>query len=148
MNKINWNAIHNPHCLKATQNVTFQFFNFPPIFVLFRIDLPGNTVWPQASAFQKLAKMDQFWHFWLTFVESKCTRSSLSSQCLMRLLLWFSNTVPSEIFFFFNCTSFRQRFIFTLLSPIQLHFSEICKSDFWYCSWVYFLGGWRRGYVF
>ena len=29
-----------------------------------RIDMSGNTVWPQASGFQKLAKMDHFWHFW------------------------------------------------------------------------------------
>ena len=28
-----------------------------------KIDLSGNTVWPQASGFQKLAKIDQFWHF-------------------------------------------------------------------------------------
>ena len=27
------------------------------------IDLSGNTVWPQDSGFQKLAKMDHFWHF-------------------------------------------------------------------------------------
>ena len=26
-------------------------------------DLSGNTVWPQASGFQKVAKIDQFWHF-------------------------------------------------------------------------------------
>ena len=36
----------------------------------------GNTVWPQASAFQKLAK-------W-TFVHLKCKHSSLRSQCWMR----------------------------------------------------------------
>ena len=32
--------------------------NFCPI----KTDLSGNTVW-QASGFQKLAKMDHFWHF-------------------------------------------------------------------------------------
>ena len=32
--------------------------NFWPI----KIDMSGNTVWPQASGFQKLAKMD-FWRF-------------------------------------------------------------------------------------
>ena len=37
-----------------------------------------------------------FWHFWLTFVYSKCKRSSLRSQCWMRLFLWFSNTVPRQ----------------------------------------------------
>ena len=55
--------------------------------------MSGNTVWPQASGFQKLSKMEDFWHFWLTFVHSKCKRSSLRSQCWMRLFLWFSNTM-------------------------------------------------------
>ena len=32
------------------------FTNFCPI----DIDLSGNTVWPQASGFQKVAKMDHF----------------------------------------------------------------------------------------
>ena len=47
------------HCLKITQNVAFEFLNFCPI----KTDLSGNTVWPQTSVFQKLAKMDHFWHF-------------------------------------------------------------------------------------
>ena len=34
----------------------FQFWHFPLIFVL----LSGNTVWPQTSGFQKLAKSDHF----------------------------------------------------------------------------------------
>ena len=46
--------------------------NFCPI----KSDLSGNTVGPQ-----KLTKMDHFWHFSLTFVHSKCKRSSLHSQC-------------------------------------------------------------------
>ena len=33
--------------------------NFCPI----KTDQSGNTVWPQASGFQKLAKMNHFWHF-------------------------------------------------------------------------------------
>ena len=33
--------------------------NFCPI----KTYMSGNTVWPQASGFQKLAKMDHFWHF-------------------------------------------------------------------------------------
>ena len=35
------------------------FTNFCPI----KTDLSGNTVWPQTSGFQKLVKMDHFWHF-------------------------------------------------------------------------------------
>ena len=68
--------------------------NFCPI----KTDLSGNTVWPQASGFQKLAKMDHFGHFLLTFVHSKCKRSSLRSQWWMRLFLWFSNTVLTQYF--------------------------------------------------
>ena len=38
---------------------TLAFFaNFCPI----KTDLSGNTVWPQASGFQKLAKLDNFCH--------------------------------------------------------------------------------------
>ena len=36
---------------------------FPTNFCPFKTDLSGNTVWPQASGFQKLAKMNHFWHF-------------------------------------------------------------------------------------
>ena len=39
--------------------------NFWPI----KTDLSGNTVWPQASGFQKLAKMDTF----LAFLSNFCT---------------------------------------------------------------------------
>ena len=42
-------------CLKITQNVPFSF-NFCPV----KIDLSGNTVWPQTSGFQKLAKLTNF----------------------------------------------------------------------------------------
>ena len=88
--------IMGSHCLKITQIIAFEFFlffafstNFCPI----KTDMSGNTVWPQASGFQKLAKMDHFGHFPLTFVHSKWKRSSLRSQCWMRLFLWFSNTL-------------------------------------------------------
>ena len=52
------NFQHNLQCLKITQKChiwVFQFWHFPSI-----IDLSGNTVWPQASGFQKVAKMDNF----------------------------------------------------------------------------------------
>ena len=35
------------------------FTNFWPI----KTDISGNTVWHQALCFQKLAKLDHFWHF-------------------------------------------------------------------------------------
>ena len=52
------------HCLKITQNVAFEFWHFPPIF-----DLSGNTVRPQASGFQKLAKMNLA--FFINFCQLK-----------------------------------------------------------------------------
>ena len=36
---------------------------FSTNFCFIKSDLSGNTVWPQASSFQKLAKIDHFWHF-------------------------------------------------------------------------------------
>ena len=48
------------------------------------------------SASFRFSKTRQKWPLWLfqwTFVHWKCKRSSLRSQCWMRLLLWFSNTV-------------------------------------------------------
>ena len=53
------------HCLKITQNVAFEFLilafstNFCPI----KIDLSGNTVWPQVVVLQKSRQIDHFWHF-------------------------------------------------------------------------------------
>ena len=78
------------HCLKLIQNVVFDFStNFCP----FKTDFSANTIWPKSSGFQKFAKMDRFWYFLLSFVHSKCNRSSLRSQCGRRLFLWFSNNV-------------------------------------------------------
>ena len=47
-------------CLKITQNVAFDFFNFGTStqFYPIQIDLSGTTFWPQVSVFQKLAKID------------------------------------------------------------------------------------------
>ena len=40
----------------------FLYWHFPPIFVLLK-NLSGNTVRPQASDFQKLAKLTVLCHF-------------------------------------------------------------------------------------
>ena len=53
--KIQW-AIAVALCLKTTQNVVFEFFNF-------------GTVWPQASSFQ-IGQIGHFWHFYWTYVRS------------------------------------------------------------------------------
>ena len=50
----------NLHCVLKSQKKSHSAI---------KCDLSGNTVWPQALGFKKLAKMDHFWHFWLTFVK-------------------------------------------------------------------------------
>ena len=44
-------------------HLNFSILAFSKKFWPIKTDLSGNTVWPQASGFQKLAKMDHFWHF-------------------------------------------------------------------------------------
>ena len=64
-------------------------------FCLINIDLSANTVWPQASAFQKLVKLTNFGIYYellSTQIKSKYKGSSLRSHCWMRLFRWFSNT--------------------------------------------------------
>ena len=98
-----------PHCLEITRNVSFEFLAlaFSANFCRIKINLSGNTVWPQASGFQN-------WPF-LTFLMNfcPCKRSSLRSHCWMRLFLWFSNTVdlsalPDNLWkiVFFRCNTF------------------------------------------
>ena len=53
-------------------HLNFSILAFSINFCPIKIDLSGNTVWPHASGFQKLVKMDHFWHFQLTFVHSQC----------------------------------------------------------------------------
>jgi len=100
-----WVVLSSPQCaryLKITQNVAIVWIvafstNFCPI----RVDLSGNTERPQALAFQKLAQLDHFWHFYLTFVYSKYKRCLLHSQCWMRHFLWFSNTANVPVSWLF-----------------------------------------------
>ena len=67
-------------CLNSIQNVAFKNC------CSFKTDRSGNTIWPQASGFQKLAKLDHFGHFKWSCVHSK------SKRCL-RLFLINNNTV-------------------------------------------------------
>ena len=49
--------------LLKMSHLNFWILAFSANFCPIKTDLSGNTVWPQASGFQKLAKMDHFWHF-------------------------------------------------------------------------------------
>ena len=130
-----WFCAHPTHWLKITENVVFNFFilAFFTHFSTIKIDLSGNTVWTQASDFQKLAKIDDFGHFYWTFVNSKCKRSSLRSQCWVRLFLWFSNTLFVAFFkwvFFYksgSCTSHvPDLYLEVYLSPTHLKSAFKC----------------------
>ena len=70
-------------CLKKPNmsHLSFSILTFSTNFCPIKIELPGYTVRLQASGFQKIVKMDHFWHFSWTFVPSKYKRSSLRSQC-------------------------------------------------------------------
>ena len=52
-----------PTVFENDSKCRFLILAFSTNFCPIKIDLYGNTVWPQASGFQKLAKMDHFWHF-------------------------------------------------------------------------------------
>ena len=49
--------------LPKMSQFNFWILAFSTNFCPIKTDLSGNTVWPQASGFQKLAKMANFWHF-------------------------------------------------------------------------------------
>ena len=89
-----------------THNVPFKYLNFwhfPPIFDLLKIDLTsGNTVWLPSSGFQKLSKLTNFFVFLMNFLYSKCKRSSLRSQCCeMRVETFFCDFQTLCCFFQF-----------------------------------------------
>ena len=52
-----------PQCLKIIKKCRIWILALSTYFCPFKCDLSGNTIWPQTSGFQKLTKMDQFWHF-------------------------------------------------------------------------------------
>ena len=82
-------------CLKITQNVAFEFFNFAiSHHCTIKLDPSGNTVWSQASVFQKLAKNGPLLAFLIHPAHSK--HSSFRSQCWMLLLGRFSNNVSTK----------------------------------------------------
>ena len=88
---------NHPKCLI----LMFQFWHFSPIIVLLKFTCLVTLFDRKIQVYQKIGEIARLWHFILTFVLSKCKRSSLHSQCWMRLFLWFSNTV--KLFSFCWC---------------------------------------------
>ena len=67
--------------------------NFCPIIS----DMSGNTVWPQASGFQKFAKFAKFAKLIIFAIFANfCLKCK--SFYWMRLFLWFSNTMSKYLF--------------------------------------------------
>ena len=58
-----FNLKHIVWKLLIMTHLNFWISAFSTNFCPTKTDLSGNTVWPQASGFQKLVKMDHFWHF-------------------------------------------------------------------------------------
>ena len=75
----------------------FECWRFPPIFVLLKLTCLV-ILFDRKLQFFKNSPNWQFLAFLINFSHSKCKRSSLRSQCWMRLFLWFSNTVPGLAF--------------------------------------------------
>ena len=57
--------------LLKMSHFNFWIWAFSTNFCPIKTDLSGNTVWPQASGFQKIAQMDHFWHFLINFCPFK-----------------------------------------------------------------------------
>ena len=62
-------TVQNCHCSNIVwkslkmSHLNFWILAFSTNFCPIRTDLSGNTVWQQAWGFQKLAKIEHFWHF-------------------------------------------------------------------------------------
>ena len=85
-----------PQYLKITQNIALEIFNFG-IFYQYcpnQSDLSGNTVWPKALGFQKLAKIEHFFAFLINFCLLKMGSSLRSrflwkeGKCLWIMMRW------------------------------------------------------------
>ena len=89
--------------------------------------------------FKNSLKWSIFWHFWWTFVHSKCKLSSLRSQYWMRLFLWFSNIVHSV---YCQMISQENTWKYTLLENIKLRskiqISENCQFEFSCQKFIYY----------
>ena len=85
-------SIFKARFIDDSSSLTFSDFSVSCLCLLL-VNSRRHSVWksPKMSHFSFFTKMDHFWHFQWTFVHSKCKRSSLRSQCWMRLFLWFSN---------------------------------------------------------
>ena len=109
-----------PHIVWKSHKKSHLNFGISTNFCRIKIDLSGNTVWPQASDLQKLAKMDNFGHFLFTFVYSKCIQKCYK----MRLFEDFYLLCFTWFFYQFNGLVNWSYLIYDFLS-------DHCNSLFW-----------------
>ena len=117
---------------------------FSTKFCPIKSDLSGNTVWPQPSGFQKLAKWTIFGIFNELLATQKCKRSSLRSQCWMRLFLIFKHcgeagkivlhTEPNDWPSTFNWCHFQSELKFHALFHSPIHFVPYHLDQFLRCK--------------
>ena len=100
--------------------LNFSILAFSTNFCRIESDLSGNTVWPQISDLKNSSKLDHLWHFWWTFVHSKCKRSSLRSQWWTIKYLLVQSLRAS---WFFNECLFPDDF----LLKWRIHATPFCK---------------------
>ena len=98
------NLVHYK-CSKTVQSVwkspkkshsIFSILAFSINFCSIKSDLSGNTVWPQTSVFQTLAKIDHFWHFWWPFDQSKCKAEQNLNILVTLLVTWMNLLIFSS----------------------------------------------------
>ena len=88
---------------------------------------PGNTVWLQATGFQKLPKIRHFCSL------LKCKRSFARSQCWMRLFLWLHSVYPCKL------RKISETFIIGLDGDIITNRKQ---QEIWFGTWMSFFFCW------
>ena len=82
------------HCLKITHNVVFDFWHFPPSFVLFKLTCLVTMFDRKLQVFKNSPKWTIFGIFnKLLSTQNVNLARFARNVCRMRLFLWFSNTV-------------------------------------------------------
>ena len=121
--QLQWH-VSSSHCLKITQNVAFEFWHFPPIFVLLKLTYLATLFDRKLQVLKNSLEWTIFGIFKLTFVHSKCKRSSLRSQFWMRLFFVIFKHCPVVWF--------------SLRSAFNVDCSHGCKDDENFSSHFFF----------
>ena len=85
--------------LKKKISVAYLFENYTKCWILIFLGFFTNICPTEIDLFSgfKVNKIDQFWHFWWTFVHSKCNRCSLCSQSWIGNSVILTRALPNNI---------------------------------------------------